>query len=293
MATDQRSLPAFFNSDGDFQTWIQGIQAQLAAAGTVVKTSDTGQINSATVTRAGTSTAAGYEIYKFQDSMQASFPVFFKIEYGQGAVADRPSLWITVGTGSNGSGTISTQVGTRKQIFPAVSKTAGATLTSYCCGRPDGIGLYTHYDPATNTFAYGFFIERSKDGSGNNTTDCILTYMNTSSGNGGQIQAIPYAGTVPGVQAAGPGLAIALILGGGVSVFGANVALIPWITLLGKVVFGMMLCSFRAADITQQNAVVVNNLGSNHTYMPLTSITVAAFGADGSGTGQGCCMLWE
>jgi len=84
MATDTRNLPAFSNTDAEFRTWGSGIAAALQACG-LVKTSDTGQIDWATVTRPGAShTAAGYEIYRFNDSLQATKPVLIKVEYGNG-----------------------------------------------------------------------------------------------------------------------------------------------------------------------------------------------------------------
>src|SRR5262245_52043536 len=95
------------DTDAHFRAWPQWIHDKLSAAGWV-QTSDTGQIDLTTVVKpAAVSTSQGYEIWRMADSLQATFPVFMKLEYGSGASsANNPQIWITLGTGSNGSGTL-------------------------------------------------------------------------------------------------------------------------------------------------------------------------------------------
>lgn len=88
------------STDAGFRAWIVEWSAKLATVG-LVQTADTGQINPVTVTRALANTAAGYEIWRFADS---SF--YIKFEYGSGAANNWPQMWSTMGTGSNGTGTI-------------------------------------------------------------------------------------------------------------------------------------------------------------------------------------------
>lgn len=97
-----------FTTDAKFRTWGLACSTALQACG-LVKTSDTGQINWVTVTKpVATNTKAGYEIYRFSDTLQATKPVFIRIDYGSGAVAsgNAPGTWITVGTSTDGAGTI-------------------------------------------------------------------------------------------------------------------------------------------------------------------------------------------
>lgn len=104
------NTPWDHSSDATFRAWGAALSAAIVAGGAVfgklVPTTDTGQINWTTVTRPGTNTVAGYEIYKFADTNAGTAPVYIKLEYGTGTTAAVPQIWVTVGTGSNGSGTL-------------------------------------------------------------------------------------------------------------------------------------------------------------------------------------------
>lgn len=117
MSTQFYNTPWDHSSDATFRAWGLAFSTALQAAGTasgkLTVTTDTGQINWATVTRPGVSTAAGYEIYKFADTLAGAAPIYLKIEYGTGGSATIPQMWITVGTGSNGSGTLTGSTSTR------------------------------------------------------------------------------------------------------------------------------------------------------------------------------------
>lgn len=105
MAKLQYSSVFEHSSDATFRAWGSELSAKLQAAG-LVKTTDTGQIDWATVARPTTNTAAGYEMYRFNDALQATAPVFIKIEYGTGGSATTPITWIDAGTGTDGAGTL-------------------------------------------------------------------------------------------------------------------------------------------------------------------------------------------
>ena len=119
------------SSDAAFRNWGSELSGKFAAVG-MVQTSDTGQINWTTVTRAAViNTAAGYEIWKL-----SSGNLYFKIEYGTGATQPTlPSIWITVGTGSNGSGTLTGQLSTRGQTGLSSSVIASTVPRRWSCWR--------------------------------------------------------------------------------------------------------------------------------------------------------------
>lgn len=97
-----------FSTNAKLRSWGSAISAALVASGLTV-TADTGQINWTTVTHPGAiNTKAGYEIYRFNDSLQGANPIYFRIDYGTGAAASgtNPCTWMTVGTGSDGAGNI-------------------------------------------------------------------------------------------------------------------------------------------------------------------------------------------
>jgi hypothetical protein len=108
MTTKAWFFPIQHNNDANFRAWGSDLSAAFAEVG-LVKTADTGQIDWVTVLRPTTTdTAAGYEIWRYTDSS-----VFLKIEYGTQNSSGTPGLWLTVGQGSNGSGTLTGAVSAR------------------------------------------------------------------------------------------------------------------------------------------------------------------------------------
>lgn len=111
-------------SDGTFRGWIGRIREALTACG-MVQSSDTGQINPATVLVPTTiNTWAGSEIWCFNDALQATSPVYFKLDYGTGATAGYPALQISVGQGSSGACALTGKI-VNQSVFCGDSSTTG------------------------------------------------------------------------------------------------------------------------------------------------------------------------
>lgn len=98
-----------------FRAWGQAISQALASVG-MVKTADTGQINWAQAALPAAGGSSGYEIWRFDDALQSVAPIFFKLEYGAGAVVATPQLYLTVGKDSSGAGEIVTQLVARVAV---------------------------------------------------------------------------------------------------------------------------------------------------------------------------------
>lgn len=154
------------SSDAGFRAWGSELSAKLAAIG-LIQTADTGQVNWSTVTRPGTNTAGGYEIWKFSDSS-----LYLKIEYGTAGTATIPSMWITVGTGSNGSGTITGQTSTRSSFTRNSTLASTSTAyTSYICHNTNAFSLVWKMNSDSNTYPGAMLvIGKTVDGSGTVTT---------------------------------------------------------------------------------------------------------------------------
>lgn len=167
-----------FTTDAKFRTWGLAASTAIQATG-LTKTGDTGQINWATVTKpVSTQVKAGYEIYRFNDVLQATRPIFLRVDYGSGGVASGHSMstWITIGTASDGAGTL-----TGLTLGPYQSGYNGT-------GAPINTGMSMHFSYSA-TYGYVFMnfgmgpnvasgdgsattpgcwmIERFKDSSGN------------------------------------------------------------------------------------------------------------------------------
>jgi hypothetical protein len=130
----------------------------------LVQTSDTGQINLETVELPAVSTTAGYEIWRFNDANQSNDPIYLKIEYGLGTTTSRPRLICSVGTGSNGSGTLTNPSST---FFGSVSNTATGTPEFHVC-HVDGTLVFMEapVEAQSSTNTYCFIIERYRDNKG-------------------------------------------------------------------------------------------------------------------------------
>ena len=128
MALATFSLATTNATDAQFRAWGKAISDSLQAVG-IVKTSDSGQINWATVAApTAANTKMGYEIYRFNDTLQSTAPVFIKLSFGSGSSsATGPGLWISVGTGSNGSGVITGGILSEQLIYMS----SGATVTTH------------------------------------------------------------------------------------------------------------------------------------------------------------------
>lgn len=118
-------------SDAAFRVWGLQVNAALAAAG-LTQTSDTGQINWATVTRASANTDAGYEIWRWNDTQHATRPIFLKMRYGSASVNDRPRMWIDIGEGSNGSGSLTGAIRTDFRIIDAQNSNVSTADLNIC-----------------------------------------------------------------------------------------------------------------------------------------------------------------
>jgi len=178
-----------------FRAWGSVVDATFVTFGWV-RTSDTGQVNWSTVTGPGVAnTSCGYSIFRMADTLQGSYPVFIKIEYGSnGAGANCACIWITVGTGSDGAGNITGALTGRYQLYDANAETT-ANMPSYFSGSTN---RYCFVLWPQNNQAYNymlFSIERTKNASGAVTGDGLLFFIGYFAGCASQY--IPFAGTAP------------------------------------------------------------------------------------------------
>lgn len=138
MATASWSTVLDHTTDLGFRNWGSELSSRFAAVG-MIQTADTGQINWTTAVRpASTLASAGYEIWKL-----SSGNLFFKFEYGNSTNTVIPIIFFTVGTGSNGSGTLTGPLATRSG-FGAINSGVSSTTTnfqSYLCATPNYLGL--------------------------------------------------------------------------------------------------------------------------------------------------------
>lgn len=184
-------------TDANMRVWVQFIEDTLVATGGWVVTSDTGQtLPSAIVHPTVANTKQGYRIYRMADSLQATFPVFMRIDFGSSANVASPAFWVTIGTGSNGSGTITGILWNGgASATPNVANTQ-TTTNQNCYGSAStgraSIALFI--SSAASDTALVFTIERTKDASGVDTGDGLLLVYNQVSSSLNVSRYIIYAG---------------------------------------------------------------------------------------------------
>jgi hypothetical protein len=194
--TATTNTPCSMLNSAGFQAWITEMTTELTAVG-LTQTADTGQINPATVALPGAiNTVAGYQIWRFNDTLQATSPIFLKLEYGTGgSITSVPNIILSIGQGSNGSGTLTGTVTTR------ASCTGGNALNSAVANAPS----FWVYNPTYGVLACGwkfginssnvvstvpmagFIIERSCDTNGNATGDAAIVVTPSISSTGSAI----------------------------------------------------------------------------------------------------------
>lgn len=293
-------LPAYFSSSADFQAWVQGIHNALAAIG-LTQTADTGQINPASVALPGAAnTAAGYEIWRLNDALQATSPFFFKIEYGTGASAlgSTPSLWITVGASTNGAGTLGAPTAPRQQIAAIAGKSAGNTNPLYASGDGSRFALCVNADAFGNSYPMWIACERTRDASGSYTADGLLAVVGSSSTATNWLYAVvpPLGSSVSGAwrNSVVPVLPVNGFASGSVHQLGANAGLGTLLYFLGVPFSGLSLTAVARNDVggvwggTFQAAV----LGALHTYLTLLAF-VTNYASTGDQNSEYLCLLWE
>lgn len=194
MTTQSFSTRVRHDSDATFLEWGEEFSDALAAIG-LVQTADSGQINWATATRAGANASAGYEIWRFDDSMQGTAPIVLKVDYRTGSLTTAPIIQITVGTGSNGSGTITgTALTTAVAMNTNNTQVTDTARQSYFCCVEGFLGIA--WKVGASGSEGGFFICRSCDSDGVPTADGALVHWSAASPTAvGGRQALRFAAT--------------------------------------------------------------------------------------------------
>jgi hypothetical protein len=186
-------------TDAEFRAWAKFIFDTLVTTGGWVQTSDTGQINFTTVTRPTVANEKkGYIVVRMDDSLQATAPVFMRVDFGNSSTVGVPAIWVTIGPSSDGAGNINDAYltpGTTSSIrangtfttFPVFSW--GAAGTSW-------VAIAMGCNTVGANGAFVFMLERSKNGAGQDTGDGLILLYLDAEGNLNQTQYLYLDDTV-------------------------------------------------------------------------------------------------
>lgn len=259
MSTGTCTTNSYFNATGAGGTCNVFMTAlmNVLTAGGWVRTADTGQTsNYSAVNMAATAT---YQVWRMGDALQATNPVFLRID----TLANSQFVGdLTVGTGSNGSGTITGQIGPKIRVGPG-SYNNLTSMPSYFCATNNTLQVYAFHS-ATATYPFYFSLERTRDGAGNPSSDGMVVVAKDS-GSARQFY-IPFTGSwvqMGEVKCFFPTGATSMANG-------ANVVVAPILVATSSSLKNPMVSSlvYASADLTQFNPTTIPVLGTNHTYLP-------------------------
>lgn len=201
-------------NDAAFRAWLAECEQMLADCG-LVRTADTGQINPATATIPATNaTMAGYSMWRFDDALQATAPVFIKVEYGRNNSAANLLGVVTVGTATDGAGNI-TGLTSGAGSIGSVAPAAGV-FSSYAVHREGLAALaFKVGGIGASSIPFSFLVQRTVDNTGTPTASgvlvirpggaianpasvCRLRFTPTSESTGFQASNVHIIGFVPG-----------------------------------------------------------------------------------------------
>lgn len=173
---------AQLTTDAIFRTWGKGLSDAIQAVG-LVKTADTGQINWLTVSAPTTNQIRGYEIFRFNDALQATSPIFIKISYGSGIYGvgptNCPHIKTEVGKGSDGSGNLTNILHIERGICPN-GNSDSTDYYSYVSSGDGSMLAFTLWPMSPiDTHGYRFVLERSRDAIGLPTGLATMCYRVT------------------------------------------------------------------------------------------------------------------
>lgn len=278
MAIQNSALVRDNSTLANFKSWASTISAFFATAGWTQST-DTGQVNWSTIAAVPGSGSYVYEIWEPNDGL-TNF--FLKVEYGTNAASGStgPSIRISIGTSTNGAGTLTGFV-TGLQTIPPVQTTVTSTVTQFQCyfsGVAGRIGVLMWRDDTTNAGPLFFGVERSINSSGAYTSSYVTLI---SSGNTGSasceswMQSVVFGVGVSNqivASAVSTNSLPALDTGLASDVFNGNFAISPVFPNVGFFDNPMTIVALAAAsDITEGAtfAILAANMpyGVSHTYL--------------------------
>lgn len=254
----------------------------------LVKTADTGQTAPSTITNTigdNTFYNFGYEVYSFNDALQPTLAVFFRIEY---CMAGQRHLFnLTVGTSTDGAGNITGQKTPLMQFQPATAGPTGydnsTNQVCYISGNTNRL-CFAFCTGPTRYPGYFINIERSQTLAGADNADGIIvhaqlsTNSNSLSGSG-QTRGDPFSTVSMFVPATGAIAAyqtswvgaynyndISMVLGANIgSVLPIPFCYIPYNPGKGCLIY-------YSSDYAAYGSYVIPVYGTNYTYLALDQV---------------------
>ncbi len=166
------------NTDSEFRDNIAAYSGLLVSCG-LVKVAVSGQIDIATATRpAAVGGEAGYEIFRFDDSLQDEAPIYIRVAYGSSGNQSYFGVFITIGSGVEAAGVLTGTVSSRVTSYGA--STDNVIRSSYACHTEGMAGVFHAVGHTTSTSG-SWVVCRTCDSNGYATGRGVVIYQNNTS----------------------------------------------------------------------------------------------------------------
>lgn len=296
MTTHVFTGPIDHSSDAGFRAWIIELAGAFAAVG-LVQTADTGQINTSTVNKPSAGNNAGYQIWRFADSS-----LYLKFSYGTANATSAPTIWVTVGQGSNGSGTLTGTLSTDDFFTNYGQNPSSATIdrVSFICHTADHLMLCWKADAYSTlpgcpqgVLVVGKTVDSA--GAGTTTGFAVLKGPQAQGApltDGMRMQSVRLAATAAAQTGslnfvAFPGAPVT-------SLAGVNFQAYPAFMNVPEVLPFLPACGYVIADIPRYTTFKVNMIGqTDRTYLALGQLGLYACCYPYDKTLFSMAMLWE
>lgn len=272
------------SSAANYQAFAQAIHDWFVTAGWI-QTTDTGQVSIPGLPASSASNQNnGYEVWRMNDALQATAPVFLRIDYGQTS-GSYPQIWVQVGQGSDGAGNLTGLKTDQRLMTTAVNDGAGRNC--YQSGGTNRIAMCMYRITTTkNTGNLIFAVERTKDTSGNDTNEGVLLFCSTGNGAGRDHVAFALLFVVGSVQTGSGRQGYPPMNGAqGTTNDGGNVGVFPWLfpSRRGLENAGRNVVSTWLADFPADTQFDVQIYGNATHFISLAGAATAQ-GASDAGT---------
>jgi len=296
MATAILNYTENMTGDARFRAFALTYSNAILALG-FTRVVDAGQINFGTVLRPAVNVSAGYEMFIFQDVLQATFPIFMRVDYAIAAVATVPALWFTFGVAHDGAGGFVGVASTTQKCAPGTTITDTHVVTIYLSGSGTAgrLAVNGRWGSASTALATNFYfsVERTHDPAGADTGEGLLIIgtLTTCAATGWRQHV--YLPTGPGTVETTLGIMIPSV---GTGASGTQVAVYP--CFLTKGIYlnpSLNLLGYVHANIAALTPIVVTIYGASHTYLPMgaTFMNLGVRVGPGGVTGSAPLMRWE
>lgn len=301
MTTATWSTPCDHTTTAGYRAWGSEFNTKLALVG-MVQTADTGQINWTTTTLPIANTINGYEIWRLSSSN-----LYFKLSYGTGNATNAPVIQMQVGTGSNGSGTLTGTLSTNVDGRTVGSTNLSSSVTnfqSYLCATADYLYIgwkFGGYTSAPSGASVFLLAARTVDSTGAATS--VGYQVIGGNGASGFVQNVATTAGVVGTATAFNSASNFTMVFGATGAIpatsqdgsGNNQAFLWWFSILGTTPVLPMLhgATILQGDLANGSTASLTLVGSTpHTYIG-AGLFFAPTGGGVSASSLRFLCLWE